>query len=263
LLTKPNAVLKQVTSQFQLQLGKARIPMVLLGTSPFIGAAQFGSRAYTYYARFYEKPRNIAKIMLKAVDLGVTGVQVLPYRPVFEALKIAERELKTELTVVGTIGPSDPLGDLKRFEEFNTVAMLLHGALTDQRKTRQISGLLNKIYAVNRLAGLVTHKPFSTLKWLLAVKLDFDIVMLPFNKIGRFMDAEPRKVAELAKKLGKLIIGKKVLAAGQIDPKEALKFVVGMSCLDAVALGVASETEAEETFRAAISAFSGRNTRLD
>jgi len=257
---KSKTVLKQTVSQLQLQLGKSRIPAVLLGTSPFIGAAQFGSRAYTYYTRFYGKPENIAKIVLKAVDLGVTGVQVLPYRPVFEALKIVERELKTELTVVGTIGPSDPLGDLKRFEEFNTVAVLLHGALTDQRKTRQISELLNNIYATNRLAGLVTHKPYSTLNWLFEVELDFDIVMLPFNKIGRFMDSEPKKVAELAKKLGKLIIGKKVLAAGRITPREALKFVVEMGCLDAVALGVASETEAEETFRVAFSAFSGKNS---
>jgi len=247
--------LKQRFSQLQLQVGKARIPRILLGTSPFIGAGQFGSRSYRYYTRFYENPENIAKIILKAADLGVTGVQVLPHRPVFEALKIAEKELKTRLTVVGTIGPSDPLEDLKHFEEFKTVALLLHGALTDQKKIRQISGLLNKVHATNRLAGLVTHQPFSTLKWLLNVELDFDIVMLPFNKLGRFMDAKPEKVAELARKLGKPVIGKKILAAGLIRPKEALRFAAGMKCIDVVALGVASEMEAEETFETAASAF--------
>lgn len=257
MFTKPEVVLKQKTLQLQLQVGKARIPRILLGTSPFIGAGQFGSRAYEYYARFYDNPENIAKIIMKAVDLGVTGVQVLPHHPIFEALRIVERELGTELTVIGTIGPDDPLGDMRRFEGFKTVAMLLHGAVTDKKKTQQTSELLNRVHATNRLAGLVTHRPFSTLSWLLKVELDFDILMLPFNKLGRFMDAKPEKVAELARKLRKPVIGKKVLAAGLIPPKEALSFAAGMGCINIVALGVASEREAEETFKAAASAFSG------
>lgn len=106
---------KSLVSQLQLQVGKARIPRILLGTSPFIGAGQFGSRAQIYYEHFYKKPENIVKIVLKAVDLGVTGVQALPFRPVFRALKAVERELKERLTIVGTIGPDDPLSNIHDF----------------------------------------------------------------------------------------------------------------------------------------------------
>jgi len=155
LLVKPERVSKGLVSQLQLQVGKARIPRILLGTSPFVGAGQFGSRAQFYYNHFYQKPGNIVKLVLKAVDLGVTGIQALPFRPIFRALKAVERELKGSLNVVGTIGPDDPVSNIQDFQAFNTVAMLLHGEITDKRNSREISELLNKVHAAGCLAGLV------------------------------------------------------------------------------------------------------------
>lgn len=248
---------KRLVSQLQLQVGKARIPRILLGTSPFIGAGQFGSRAQLYCEHFYQKPGNIVKIVLKAVDLGVMGVQALPFRPIFRALKAVEREVKERLTIVGTIGPDDPLSNIRDFQAFNTVAMLLHGEITDKRNSKRILELLNKVHAADCLAGLVTHNPLSTLNWLLKTDLDPDLLMVPFNKLGMFMDADPVKVAEPIKKLGKPIIGKKVLAAGYLPPEDALTYVAQSGCIDIVALGVASEQEAKETFTAAAIAFSG------
>jgi len=248
---------KKLVSQLQLQMGKARIPRILLGTSPFIGAGQFGSRAHFYYEHFYKNPGNIVKMVLKAVDLGVMGVQALPFRPIFRTLKAVERELKERLTIVGTIGPDDPLSNIRDFQAFNTVAILLHGEITDRRKSREILELLNKVHAAGCLAGLVTHEPLSTLNWLPKTDLDVDLLMVPFNKLGMFMDADPAKVAEAIKRLGKPIIGKKVLAAGYIPPKDALTYVAQSRCIDMVALGVASEQEAKETFAVAAKAFSG------
>ncbi|MFQ6074099.1 MAG: hypothetical protein ACE5KC_02655, partial [Candidatus Bathyarchaeia archaeon] len=74
MLARPRLSPKRLVAQFQLQVGKAKIPRILLGTSPFIGSGQFGSRAASYYEHFYGHPENIAKIILAAVDLGVTGV---------------------------------------------------------------------------------------------------------------------------------------------------------------------------------------------
>lgn len=260
MLAKLKLAPKQLISQLQVQIGKAKIPRVLLGTSPFIGAGQFGRRAYEYYTKFYEHPENIVRIVLKAVDLGVTGIQALSSRPIFAALKAAERELKERLTVVATIGPDTPLDDIREFQRFNTVAMLLHGEITDRRKDREISELLNKVHSANCLAGLVTHRPLSMLNWLSAQswKDDVDLVMLSFNSLGMFMDATPQKVAESIRKLGKPVIGKKTLAAGYLSPKEAFKFVADSGCIDIIAVGIASEQEATETFTAAAAAFSGK-----
>ena len=258
MLARPRLSPKRLLAQFQLQVGKAKIPRILLGTSPFIGSGQFGSRAALYYEHFYGHPENIAKIILAAVDLGVTGVQVLPFPPIFSALKAVEREIKQRLTIVGTVGPDDPLGNIHAFQRFNTVAMLVHGQITDRRDKRKILELLNEIHAVNRLAGLATHEPFSTLKWLAKTNLDVDLLMLPFNRIGMFMDASPAKVAEAVRRFGKPVIGKKVLAAGYLSPKDALAYVGQVGCLDVVALGVASEEEVKETFTEAINIFSGQ-----
>jgi len=257
LLFPPKLVPKQLLSQLQLQIGKAKIPRILLGSSPFIGAGQFGSKASFYYSHFYRNPKNIAKIILKAVDLGVTGVQAFPYRPIFSALKAVERELKEKLTIVATIGLNNPLNDIRDFKELNTVAMLLHAEITDKRDLRKISELLNRVHAVGSLAGLATHKPFSTLNWLLEADIDVDLLMLPFNKLGMFMDADSVRVAEAIERLGKPVIGKKILGAGHLPPQDALSYVARMGCIDIVALGIASEREAEETFTAAATAFSG------
>jgi len=258
LLVKPRIAPRGLVSQLQFQIGKAKIPRILLGTSPFIGAGQFGRRAAFYRNYFYENPKNIVKIICKAVDLGVMGVQALPFRPIFGALKAVERELKERLTIVGTVGPNDPLRDIRNFQEFNTVAMLLHGEITDKRDSRRISELLNRVHAANVLAGLVTHEPLSTLNWLLESEVDIDLLMLPFNRLGMFMDANPPKVAEAIKRVNKPIIGKKILAAGYLSPQDALAHVAQFGCIDMVALGIASEQEAEETLTAAAKAFSGR-----
>lgn len=257
MLAKPKTIPKSLIKQLQIQIGKARIPRILLGTSPFVGAGQFGSRAAFYYRHFYENPENIVKIVCKAVDLGVTGVQVLPLPRIFGALRAVEKEIGEKLTIVGTIGPEDPLGNVKDYQQFKTVAMLLHGQITDRRNTREISKLLNEVHAANCLAGLATHFPSSTLNWLIEANLDMDLVMLPFNRMGMFMDADPAKVAEAIRRLRKPIIGKKVLAAGYLPPKDALNYVAQQGCIDIVALGIASKKEAEETLTAAVTAFSG------
>jgi len=258
LTVKPKLVsIRETLLQLQIQIGKAKIPRVLLGTSPFIGAGQFGSRAYEYYQKFYRKPENIAKIILKAIDLGITGIQALPYSPIFKAVKIAEENLKEKLKIVATIGPKNPVEDLKNFQKFNTVAAILHGEITDTKDKRRISELLNRMHYAGFLAGVTTHRPFSTLSWLLKTELDLDIVMTPYNKLGMFMDAKPEEIAEKAIQLHKPVIGKKILAAGYLKPKEALEYACKSGLLSIVALGVASEKEAEETFRAAAKAFSG------
>jgi len=236
-----------LTAQAQIQIQKAKIPRILLGTSPFIGAGQFGPRAYTYYSQFYEHPENIVKIISKSFDLGIRGIHLLPYPPVVEAVKSAERNLKLELNIFGTIRFESPESDIQVLQSLRATAMLIHGEITDLHKEKEINELLNQIRQAGSVAGIVTHKPYSTLQWLQKTELDPDIIMLPFNKLGKFMDSAPEKVLEAAQKLGKTLIGKKALAAGRLTPREGLEFVLQKG-IKIVAIGVASEAEANETF---------------
>lgn len=57
LFVRPRVVPQLLVSQLQFQIGKAKIPRILLGTSPFIGAGQFGRRA-TFYINFESEEKG-------------------------------------------------------------------------------------------------------------------------------------------------------------------------------------------------------------
>lgn len=234
-------------AQAQIQVQKAKIPQILLGTSPFIGAGQFGVRAFLYYSQFYEHPENIVTIFSKAVDLGVRGVQLLPFPPIVKAVKTVERDLALELTIVGSVRSEDPYRDIEILRDLRATAMLLNGDLTDSHNLSKISELLNQIHRAGSLAGVVTHAPLFTLTWLQKTDLGIDMIMLPFNKLGKFMDSTPEKVLETARRINKPLIGMKMLAAGDLTPREGLEYVFQKG-LKIMAIGIASEAEAIETF---------------
>lgn len=52
------------------------VPRVLIGSSPFIGAGQFGNRSIDYYNTFSD-PENIAKLLITAADLGLPAVHII------------------------------------------------------------------------------------------------------------------------------------------------------------------------------------------
>ena len=243
-----------MTPQFvsQVWIGDRGVPKVLLGTSPFIGAGQFGDRALSYYSRLYKRPKNIVKIIIRSSEIGVKGIQLLPCPPVVRALREAERELGSRFTVLGTVTGEE---DIALLQEFETASMLLHGEVTDSRNQQVIRFLLDKIKETGSSAGLATHRPLRTLNWLYERELDFDVIMVPLNRAGLFMDGEVERVAEALKGLGKPVIAKKTLAAGRLPPEEALRYVADLGCVDVVAIGVASEEEAEETFQIALRHF--------
>ena len=60
LLVRSRVVPKLLVSQLQFQIGKAKIPRILLGTSPLIGAGQFGRRA-TFYVNFESEEKGVLR----------------------------------------------------------------------------------------------------------------------------------------------------------------------------------------------------------
>jgi hypothetical protein len=236
-------------------INKKEIPRTLLGTSPFIGAAQFGHRSRLYQLDLYNKPENILKIIKKSYELGITGVQLVPYEPVVKALNWAINE-GYNLNIVGTVRQDCENEDIELLAELEASAMLIHGAVTDELNYDFLAEKLENIRQTGAVAGLVTHRPFNTTQNLLnSPVLDlFDIYMVPVNKLGylmdvdRFMDKERAEFRELIKKLDKTIIAKKTMAVGILTPNDAFDFLKTLDYVDSMALGIASETEAEESF---------------
>lgn len=243
-----------------LEINGKKIPRTLLGTSPFIGAAQFGHRARLYLLDLYRNPEAMARIMVKSYQLGVRGIQLLPYPPVVEALQMA-RDEGFPLDIVGTIRPEVETDDMESddiefLSQLDAKAMLLHASITDQGDWDIIGEKLDAINDTGAISGLVTHMPFKTTSKLLKSPIlnDFQLYMVPVNRLGYLMDCdthgpeERAEFRELLMKLDKKVVAKKVLAAGIMTPDDAFDYLKTLDFVDMVALGIASEDEAEETF---------------
>jgi len=226
------------------------VPRVLVGTSPFVGAGQFGERAWLYYRMFHGHPERIAEIIVEAYRLGVRGVQPLPSRTVIEGVRMAE-ESCGRLKVVPSI---IELSDLEAFSGFDLSGVLIHASVTDRRDEKAIKDLLSRCRELGVPVGFVTHRPREVLGWL-SERFDFELVMVPINPVGMFMDWTVEEAVQTLRELGRFVIAKKTLAAGMVSPSEAFRFLSGLGCVDSVAVGLASVREVRETVPEALKYF--------
>ena len=238
-----------------IKINDREIPRTLLGTSPFIGATQFGHRSRLYQLDLYDKPENILKILKKSHELGITGIQLVPYEPVVKALNWAMDE-GYNFNIIGTVRQDCENEDIELLAQLEAKAMLIHGATTDGLNYDFLAEKLETISQTGAAAGLATHRPFNTTRSLLESSiLDlFDIYMVPVNKLGYLMDTdafiakERAEFRDLINKLNKTIIAKKTMAVGILTPSDAFDFLKTLDYVDLMTVGIASESEAEETF---------------
>jgi len=227
----------------KLVLNKVEIPRLMLGTSPFIGAGQFGSRARGYYEQFFQKPENMVKLMVAAADFGISWVQAIGYDEVGGAVEEARSRAGKEIQVAGTIGLHDFDRELQLMKRLKAKVIFTHASVTD-RLDSHFRECVEKIGEV-AIPGVATHSPGVTIP-----RLDdwenIKIVMAPVNRIGRYMLPSEEKALEAIKNTEKVVIGKKVLAAGQLKPEEALEYAAGL--VYGVVIGITSSQELEETF---------------
>ncbi|MBS7287477.1 MAG: hypothetical protein KIH01_01680 [Candidatus Freyarchaeota archaeon] len=232
------------------------LPRVLLGTSPFLGAGQFGVKAYEYYRKFFKNPARVTELVAGCIEIGVNGVQLVAYPQIGDAVKKAEEKKGARLKVVGSLPFDMPSQALKYLSEFDTVAALLHGEQTDKLNMEENRAWLKRIEDEGYLVGVATHNPARTLPIVIR-ELEVDIVMMPLNKAGYMMGGmKGEEFMEIVESSGAKVIAMKPLAAGKINPREAMGYVFSLKNVASVAVGVASLKEAEETFSAAATALS-------
>lgn len=232
-----------------------KIPRTLLGTSPFIGATHFGHRARLYLLDLYRNPEAMAQVMVKSYEMGVRGIQLIPHTPVIEALQIA-RDQGFPLDIIATIRPESEIEDVSILSDLDASAMLVDPVITDQTDWNLIGEKLDVIKDTGSVPGLITQYPFNTTQKLLESPVinDFKLYMVPLNRLGYLMDCdtygpdERAQFREIIGKLDKTIIAMHVLAAGIMTPDDAFDYLKTADFVDMVAVGIASEKEADESF---------------
>ena len=240
--------------QNNLIIKNKKLPLFALGTAPFISAQYFGHRARLYQLDFGENPENIYKIIKYSYDKGVRAIQVIPEKPVINALKIVKEE-NLDVSIYGTIRKNNINKDIKIFSDLNAEIMFLDEWLTDKSESDFIMGVLDIINEEDTLSGLITALPKETTKKLInsPIKELFDIYMLPINKLGYLMDyplfvpSAREELKENLIKLDKPVMAAQTLAAGILQPQEALKFIKSLGYVDMLTIGLAKESETDET----------------
>ena len=224
-------------------INEIEIPRVMLGTSPFLGAGQFGPRARRYYQHFYLNPSNITNLIVEAAEFDITWVQAIACAPIAKAIEEARRRAKRQIQIAATVGVEQFEPELELMKNLNAKIILTHARITD-RLDSNFRNCINRISNI-AIAGVVTHNPGIVIPKL----SNYDqvkIIMAPINLAGWFMSPSVSSTLEAISSTDKIVIGKKTLAAGLLQPREALEYVA--QYVYGVAIGVASTGELKETF---------------
>ena len=222
---------------------------VYMGTSPFMGAGQFGSRSRVYYETFWNKPENMIKLFMAAIELGFDGIQAVAYPRILDALYVAREKMGQHIPIIASVPPREIQESLWNLAEMKTEVVLAHGSITDKALISNDFDALEKFAKQVRefaIPGAATHSPNETIPKLLQSDLDLEYLMTPLNERGKFVnDLEGLLKVINENGSNKRIIAMKPLAAGEIAPQEAFDFLFQQN-IDAVAVGITSKGEATE-----------------
>jgi hypothetical protein len=230
-----------------LSVGDVEVPAVLLGTSPFIGAGQFGRKAEFYYNHFFLQPENITAVVSQAIDLGVNAIQLIGYALVVQAVQEAARRGNGELFLMCTVGLGSIEREIQMMVEAAAQAVIIHGSLAD-RDMAFARHYLAPLRERGLVTGVATHRPGMTIARVEEME-EVQIILSPLNRLGRFMEPSEESTLEAIGASSKTILAIKPLAAGRLSPEEGLSYVADRAA--GCAVGIGSESEAEKTFATA------------
>ena len=222
------------------------IPRISIGTSPFMGAGQFGAIGLTWRLKYLENAELMAKLMRECYKNGAKGVEVIPAGQILKAASITQQAYPDFSIIASTLWESRDneflINDLIKAD---AKIIFLHGTISDRRNLNLIKPLLAKVRGAGKIPGMATHDPLQTIPFIQQNKLDCSAILLPFNVRGEFMGNQ-RAVEELVDSLEYFFVAMKSLAAGSIPPKKAFPYL-GQHNISAVTVGMVTEEEIIET----------------
>jgi hypothetical protein len=219
------------------------LPGLILGTSPFIGAGQFGSKSLDYRRQFFDKPDNMTRLFLHSASLGVRAVQLIGYQPLVEALTNAQ-ELVGDFFVAVVIPRGNFAANLDLVSPLEPEFVSVHAQFCDDFDPR-LSEWIDMIRDAGAKPAASTHLPGATIPLL--NELGFEAYLAPVNTVGYGMEPDVESTLKALERTRKAVIAIKPLAAGKVSPERSV-FEYIYRYADSIAVGIASEGEMEETY---------------
>jgi len=233
------------------------LPPILLGCSPFIGAGQFGAKALQYYRRFYLRPDNMVRLFRKSFDLGVRAVQLLADKPVGALIEACHSTKVKPFIIYSTdLSGSRLRNMLDRLGRLEPEVVAVHAEISDILDVEKIMERLSIAREYGATAGLATHRPGVTIPWIEEAGIPVEVILSPLNRLGYAMEPDFERSLEGIKSCSRRVVAIKPLAAGRLSPTAGFEFVYRY--VNSAAVGITSEIEMTETYRAAAKAHQER-----
>jgi hypothetical protein len=227
------------------------IPFVSVGTSPFLGAGQFGKKAKIYRKQFFYNPDAILEILEACYQAGGRGIEVIPAGKIHKAVKIFN-ETPSDFVVTGSTFPGpDPLID--DLIDMNAKIIFIHASVSDQ-KSEKLHQLIDDVSSRGVIPGIAVHNPASTLKYVFNELPEIKTFLIPFNVKGIFMGNQEEVETLVDSHLDCAFMGMKTLAAGKLDPKSAYDYISNHN-LCCASIGMVTPEETKTTTELALIAF--------
>jgi len=225
----------------------------MVGTSPFIGAGQFGLKAQVYRKKFLYHTEKMLEILEAAYKAGARGIEVcvegcIAKGKICEAARIM-KETYNDYVVAGSTYPgSDPF--IENLIEIDAKIIFVHAAISD-RMSNRLKNLLNDISSRGVIPGIAVHNPISTLEFAFENFNEIKVFLVPFNASGFIMGNQKRLETIIDNKRDCFFIGMKTLAAGGLDPSNAFNYISKHN-ICSVAIGMVYVQEAEDSTKIAL-----------
>ncbi len=236
------------------EIAGRKIPLVTTGTSPFIGAGQFGVNAFKWREKFLNNPNAMVEILEASYQAGARGIEAIPTGKIIEATKIMMDRYEDYVVTGSTYPGRDP--GIDTLLEVGAKLIFVHGLISDN-KGNKLEKLLETINARGAIPGIATHDPIPTIKFAIHNSLNVKVFLIPFNTEGFFM-SNASKLENLVDTTNNYsFIGMKTLGAGRINPKVAFQYISNHN-ICAVTIGMVEKNEAMESTRIALEALSNK-----
>jgi hypothetical protein len=223
------------------------LPGLMLGTSPFIGAGQFGSKSLDYRKRFFDNPDNMTRLFVHSDSLGVKAIQLIGYQPLVAALMKAE-EISGDFFIAVTIPRGDFAANLDLVSPLEPEFVSVHAQFCDENDPR-LSEWIDMIRDTGAKPAASTHLPGATIPLL--DELGFDAYLAPVNTVGYGMEPDVESTLKALERTRKAVIAIKPLAAGKVTPERSI-FEYIYRYANSIAIGITSEEEMKETYSVAL-----------
>ena len=220
-----------------------RIPLVTTGTSPFLGAAQFGKNARIYRKKFLNDVGAVLEILEACYEAGGRGIEIITAGKIAEAARIMT-ETHDDFVITGSTfpGPNPMIDELAKLD---AKLIFAHGMVSD-KKDEKLGKLISEIESIGILPGIAAHNPVATLEYAFENLPSVKAFLIPFNAQGLFMGDKEKLEQIVDNKKNKYFIGMKTLAAGKLDINQAYEYISAHN-ICCVSIGMVSVQEAKES----------------